>query len=125
MSRKLCFRLIHAAPPEPIEWSPEGPERSGGAEGLTTRSVEAIHGRSCNSGSQTFGDWRRYRSAFKEAIGLPAMSEHLPGVTMTVQPAVSVRSGNRKAVISGQDLEFHRFSSDRDSRNFVLDYAAR
>jgi hypothetical protein len=31
---------------------------------------------------EAFGDWRRYRSAFIEAIGLPAMSEHLPGVTM-------------------------------------------
>jgi len=40
-------------------------------------------------GSRTFGDWQRYRSTFNEAIGLPAMSEHLPGVTMTVQPAVS------------------------------------
>ena len=90
MSRKLRFRLIRAAPPEPIEWSPEGPERSGGAEGLTTRSVEA------NSREErttvvlkTFSDWRRYRSTFNEAIGLPAMSEHLPGVTMTVQLAVS------------------------------------
>jgi hypothetical protein len=42
-----------------------------------------------------FGDWRRYRSAFNEAIGLLAMSEHLPGVTMTVQLAVSYRAANR------------------------------
>jgi len=35
------------------------------------------------------------------------MSEHLPGVTKTVQLAVSGRSGYRRAVISGQDLEFH------------------
>lgn len=58
--------------------------------------------------SRTFCDWQRYRSAFNEAIELPAMSEHLPGVTMTVQLAVSrVASGERRAVISGQDLEFH------------------
>jgi len=62
-------------------------------------------------GSRTFGDWQRYRSTFNEAIGLPAMSEHLPGVTMTVQPAVSFGwSGYRRAVISGQDLEFHTLS---------------
>jgi hypothetical protein len=46
--------------------------------------------------SQTFCDWRRYRSAFNEAIELPAMSEHLPGVTMTVHQAVSgMASGKR------------------------------
>ena len=56
---------------------------------------------------EPFDDWRRYRSAFDEAIGLLAMSEHLSGVTMTVQLAVSLRSGEPKAVISGQDLEFH------------------
>jgi len=45
---------------------------------------------------KTFSDWRRYRSAFSEAIELPAMSEHLPGVTMTVHLAVSHEaSGNR------------------------------
>lgn len=59
---------------------------------------------------ETFSDWRRYRSTFNEAIGLPAMSEHLPGVTMTVQLAVSRKSSNGQAVISGQDLEFHRLS---------------
>ena len=46
--------------------------------------------------SRTFGDWQRYRSAFNEAIELPAMSEHLPGVTMTVHLAVS-RGGERQA----------------------------
>ena len=72
-----------------------------------------------------FDDWRRYRSTFNEAIGLPAMSEHLPGVTMKVQLAVSGRSGNRKAVISGQDLEFHSLS-DRESRIHSSEcYAAR
>lgn len=53
-----------------------------------------------------FGDWQRYRSAFIEAIGLLAMSERLPGVTMTVHLAVSRTSSNGIAVISGQDLEF-------------------
>lgn len=57
-------------------------------------------------------DWRRYRAAFHEAIGLPAMSQHLPGVTMTVQLAVSARSSNGQAVISGQDLEFHAYHSN-------------
>ena len=56
---------------------------------MTTRSAEAIHARSDDSESGTFGDWRRYRSTFNEAIGLLAMSEHLPGVTITVQLAVS------------------------------------
>ena len=31
---------------------------------------------------EVFSDWRRYRSAFSEAIELPAMSEHPSGVTM-------------------------------------------
>ena len=39
------------------------------------------------------------------------MSEHLPGVTMTVQLAVSYASGNRRVVISGQDLKFHACQS--------------
>jgi len=56
---------------------------------LTTRSAEAIRARRLERCSPGFGDWQRYRSAFNEAIGLPAMSEHLPGVTMTVQLAVS------------------------------------
>jgi hypothetical protein len=73
-----------------------------------------------------FGDWRRYRSTFNEAIGLPAMSEHLPEVTMKVQLAVSGRSGNRKAVISGQDLEFHPFIWIAIlATTWVLSYAAR
>ena len=64
--------------------------------GLTTRPVEAIHAKSGQSGLRTFCDWRRYRSAFNEAIGLPAMSEHLPGVTMTVHLAVSLREASGK-----------------------------
>ena len=76
---------------------------------MTTRSAEAIRARPEHRCSRTFCDWQRYRSAFNEAIELPAMSEHLPGVTMTVHLAVSrVASGKRRAVISGQDLEFHR-----------------
>ena len=57
---------------------------------MTTRSAEAIHARSGGHESGTFGDWQRYRSTFSEAIGLLAMSEHLPGVTITVQLAVSL-----------------------------------
>jgi hypothetical protein len=81
-SRKLCFRLMGATPPEPIEWSPEGPERSGGAVRLDDSVGGGDYARGEQRCSRTFGDWRRYRSAFFEAIGLPAMSEHLPGVTM-------------------------------------------
>jgi hypothetical protein len=56
-----------------------------------------------------FSGWRRYRSAFSEAIGLPAMSEHLSGVTMYGAPGrlLGTRRGDGQAVISGQDLEFH------------------
>ena len=76
---------------------------------MTTRSVEAIHARLATEDSRTFGDWRRYRSAFSEAIGLPAMSEHLPGVTMdgAAGRLLAREAANRRAVISGQDLEFH------------------
>jgi hypothetical protein len=63
----------------------------------------------CGQDSRRVRDWRRYRSAFSEAIGLPAMSEHLPGVTMKrcSRPSDVVdEAANRRAVISGQDLEF-------------------
>ena len=69
---------------------------------MTTRSVEAIHARSDESGPLTFCDWRRYRSAFNEAIGLPAMSEHLPGVTMNgAAGRLVLASGDGRVVISG------------------------
>ena len=45
----------------------------GGGDVLAQSDVQAL---------EVFSDWRRYRSAFSEAIGLPAMSEHLPGVTL-------------------------------------------
>jgi hypothetical protein len=62
---------------------PKGRSEAEEPSGLTTRSVEAIPQRDLGEGrSRTFCDWQRYRSAFNEAIGLPAMSEHLPGVTM-------------------------------------------
>ena len=92
----LRFRLIGATPPEPDEWSPEGPERSGGAVRLDDSFGGGDSRVMTTAWSRTFCDWQRYRSAFNEAIELPAMSEHLPGVTMTVQLAVS-RAGERQA----------------------------
>lgn len=57
---------------------------------MTTRLAEAHHARLALNGSGTFSDWRRYRSAFSEAIELPAMSEQpVRSDDETVQPAVA------------------------------------
>jgi hypothetical protein len=116
-----------AAPLEPNEWSPEGPERSGGA----VRLDDSFGGGDSRATrmtvkSRTFGDWQRYRSTFHEAIGLLAMSEHLPGVTITVQLAVSNeerRTAERSS--PGRTREFIMSSDLLWTRLRLSDQAAR
>ena len=79
-----------------------------------------------DGGTRTFSDWQRYRSAFSEAIGLPAMSEHLPGVTMTVQLAVShERAASAERSSPGRISSVHRVIQRAGITATDLTYAAR